>query len=105
MDCYRADAGPLEEHAAAVAVAEAVALAVLRAQFREASGSGADSGMIAQSVAQHAVVHQATGMVSAQLGVGTDEAFVRLQACAFGREQSLTEVSEDVGAHRLNLAD
>lgn len=105
LDCYRADAGPLEEVSEAIVVAEAVTVAVLQAQFRDASGGGADSGLIAQSVGQHAVVHQATGMVSAQLGVGTDEAFVRLQACAFGRGQSLIEVSEDVVARRLSLAD
>lgn len=43
-------------------------------------------------------------MGSAQLGVGTDEPFVRLQACTFGRGQSQIEVSEDVVA-RLSLAE
>lgn len=50
-----------------------------------------------------AVVHQATGMVSAQLDVTLDDAFARLQAAAFGQDRTLVDVSEDVLARRLVL--
>jgi hypothetical protein len=44
----------------------------------------------------HLVVHQASGMVSAQLGVGVGEALVRLRAYAFGHDLPLTEVARRV---------
>ena len=50
-----------------------------------------------------AEVHQATGMVSAQLGVPMDEAFVRLRAHAFADRRSLRDVARDVVARRLRL--
>jgi hypothetical protein len=52
-----------------------------------------------------AEVHQATGMVSAQLGVSLDEAFVRLRAHAFAERRSLREIAADVVARRLTLED
>lgn len=50
-----------------------------------------------------AEVHQATGMVSVQLGVGLDEAFVRLRAHAFAEGRPLREIARDVVARRLRL--
>ncbi len=50
-----------------------------------------------------AVVHQATGMLSVQLGVGMDEALVRLRAHAFAHDQPVVEVSRDIVARRLRL--
>lgn len=52
-----------------------------------------------------AEVHQATGMVSVQLGVPLDEALVRLRAYAFADGRSLREVSRDVVARRVRLED
>jgi GAF domain-containing protein len=48
-------------------------------------------------------VHQATGMVSAQLGVSLDEASVRLRAHSFARGRKLQDVAADVVARRLRL--
>ncbi|MGZ4247479.1 MAG: GAF and ANTAR domain-containing protein, partial [Solirubrobacteraceae bacterium] len=50
-----------------------------------------------------AEVHQATGIVAVQLGVGLDEAFVRLRAYAFAEGLPLREVARDVVAKRLRL--
>jgi hypothetical protein len=50
-----------------------------------------------------AVVHQATGMVSVQLGVSVEEALLRLRAHAYGSERPLGEVAEDVVARRLRF--
>jgi len=50
-----------------------------------------------------AEVHQATGIVSVQLEVPLDEAFVRLRAHAFSAGRSLREIAREVVAHRLRL--
>ena len=51
----------------------------------------------------HYVVHQASGMVSAQLGVSVGEALVRLRAYAFGNDRPLTDVARDVVARKLRF--
>jgi hypothetical protein len=48
-------------------------------------------------------VHQATGMVVAQLEVSAREAYVRLQAYAYAHERLLSEVAEDVVHRRLKF--
>ncbi|MEV8542724.1 ANTAR domain-containing protein [Streptomyces sp. NPDC051572] len=51
------------------------------------------------------VVHQATGMISVQLGVPIQEALLRLRAHAYGNERTLGAVAEDVVARRLRFGD
>lgn len=51
-----------------------------------------------------AQVHQATGMVAAQLDVKVDEAFARLRARAFADQRSLAELAGDVVARRIRFA-
>ncbi len=48
-------------------------------------------------------VHQATGMVMAQLGTDARSAYVRLQGFAFGNNRLLTDVANDVVNRRLRL--
>ena len=50
------------------------------------------------------VVHQASGMVSAQLEVTIGEALVRLRAYAFAHDRPLDSVAEDVVARRLRFS-
>ncbi|MFF4903693.1 ANTAR domain-containing protein [Streptomyces sp. NPDC001260] len=50
-------------------------------------------------------VHQATGMISVQLGVSMQEALLRLRAHAYGSERPLGEVAQDVVARRLRFRD
>lgn len=52
-----------------------------------------------------AVVHQAAGMVSVQLGSSVEEALVRLRAHAYGSDRALGDVAEDVVARRLRFRD
>ncbi|WP_328632871.1 ANTAR domain-containing protein [Streptomyces sp. NBC_00356] len=54
---------------------------------------------------QRAVVHQATGMLSVQLGTSMADALVRLRASAYGSERSLGDVAEDIVARRLRFDD
>jgi GAF domain-containing protein len=103
LNLYRDRSGPLgrEEHADALAAADLVGEAVLTMQAR------APVGQLARQLEPGAglrlVVHQASGMVAAQLEVGVDEALLRLRAYAFGRERGLTEVARDVVARRLRF--
>jgi hypothetical protein len=50
-----------------------------------------------------AEVHQATGMVSVQLGVPMEEALVRLRAHAFAHDRSIADVAREVVARQLRL--
>ncbi|MEW2166652.1 ANTAR domain-containing protein [Streptomyces sp. NPDC007084] len=52
----------------------------------------------------HAVLHQATGMVSVQLEVPLAEALLRLRAHAYSNSLNLTETARDIVARRLRLA-
>ena len=51
----------------------------------------------------HAEVHQATGMVAIQAGVGLTEALLLLRAHAFADDRSITEVARDVVARLLSF--
>jgi hypothetical protein len=51
----------------------------------------------------HAVVHQATGMVKAQLNIGIAEALVRLRAYAYAEERPIEDVARDVVGRRLRF--
>jgi hypothetical protein len=48
-------------------------------------------------------IHQATGMVVAQLGVGATDAFARLRAYAFAEHRLRGDVARDVVARRLRF--
>ena len=50
-------------------------------------------------------VHQATGMLVAQLGVGAAESFVRLRAYAFAQGMPLSDVARDVISRRVRFGD
>jgi hypothetical protein len=50
-----------------------------------------------------AEVHQATGMISVQLGVSIEEAFVRLRAHAFSSSTALSDVAGEVVNRRLRF--
>jgi hypothetical protein len=50
-----------------------------------------------------AEIDQAAGMISVQLAVGIEEAFVRLRAHAYAQGRSLTDVARDVVARRLRF--
>jgi hypothetical protein len=75
---------------------------------REAAGlhhpdAGAVEGLLSEREGYRAEIDQATGMITVQLGVGIDEAFVRLRAYAYARDRRLTDVARDVVARRLRF--
>jgi GAF domain-containing protein len=105
LNLYRDQPGPLtdEQHADALAMAEIVTRAVLVMQ------SNAPSGQLAAELAKGAdfeyVVHQASGMVAAQLDVSVAQALIRLRGYAFGNDRPLREVAKDVVQRRLRFDD
>jgi hypothetical protein len=50
-----------------------------------------------------AEIDQATGMLTVQLGVIAEEAFVRLRAYAYSEDRRLADVASDIVARRLRL--
>jgi GAF domain-containing protein len=52
-----------------------------------------------------AIVHQATGMIAAQLNVGVAEALVRLRAKAFATDRPIDQVAGEVVADRRRFED
>jgi hypothetical protein len=100
---YRHRPGPLadDERALGLVVADVATQIVLAVQ----AGAPPDTvhALLAGEPAHWAEVHQATGMVSVQLGVSMDEAFVRLRAHAFADGRSLRDVARDVVSRRLTL--
>jgi hypothetical protein len=103
LNLYRDRPGPLtdEQHADALAVAAIAAQAVLVLQ------AGASPGGLAEALETGAdfqyVVHQASGMVAAQLDVSVGHALIRLRAYAFGNDRSLTDVARAVVARTLRF--
>ncbi len=59
--------------------------------------------LLANEPAHWAEIHQATGIVSVQLDVPLDEAFIRLRAHAFASDSSLRGLARDVVSGHLRL--
>lgn len=101
---YRDRPAPLgdEELALGLVLAEVATHTILGLQ----AGAPAEQlhVLLADEPAHWAEIHQATGMVSAQLGVSLDDAFVRLRSHAFANDRALREVAGDVVDRRLCLA-
>lgn len=102
---YRDHAAGLseEELALGLVLADVATQAILGLQ----AGAAPDElhALLAQEPAHWAEIHQATGMVSAQLGVPLDEAFIRLRSHAFAEGRALREVASEVILRHLRLAE
>lgn len=103
LNLYRDYPGSLsgDEHADALVMADVAARAVLAMQAQASPGA-----LAAELVAGAdflIVVHQASGMVSAQISVSVAEALIRLRAYAFANDRPLSEVAQDVVARRLRF--
>jgi hypothetical protein len=103
LNLYNDKAGNLtdDQYIDALIMADVAAQALLLLQ------ANAPPDMVAAELEASAnfqyVVHQASGMVAAQLEVPVGQAVVRLRAHAFGNNRSLTEVARDVVQRRLRF--
>jgi hypothetical protein len=94
-----------QQCADAGALAAALTSAFLGGDARR-DGDGSALGVPEPASGLHRpAVHQATGMISVQLGVSMQEALLRLRAHAYGSERPLGEVAQDVVARRLRFHD
>jgi hypothetical protein len=103
LDLFNTRPGPLtaDQHADALVMADVAAQAVLVMQ------SGARPGALAVELEAGAnfqyVVHQAAGMVAAQLDASVGQALIRLRAHAFASGRTLGDVAQDVVMRTLRL--
>jgi hypothetical protein len=103
LNLYCNATGPLddEQHTDALLMASIAAQALLLLQ------AGAPPGTVATELEANAdfqyVVHQASGMVAAQLDIPVHQALVRLRANAFGNDRSLTDLARDVVERRVRF--
>lgn len=105
LDLYRDRPGMLatEELAIALLLAEVVTDVVLDLQAEVVAGKVHDE-LIDEHGVYAARVHQASGVVAAQLGVTLAVALARLRAYAFVEGRPLTEVAEAVLAGGVRIA-
>jgi hypothetical protein len=104
LNLYRARPGGLrgDELADALAFADAAGTILLTA-----AGGLPEAAELAWQLddgsAHQAQVHQATGMIIAQLGIDAAAAFARLRAYAYAHDRRLGDVARDVVARRLRF--
>ncbi len=105
LNLYCDASGPLtdDQHADALVMADVAARAVLAMQASAPAGRLAVE-LEAGSDFQY-VVHQASGMVAAQLDVSVGHALTRLRAYAFGHDRPLAEIAHEVVSRRLRFDD
>jgi len=104
LDVYRSQPGSLlpRELADALVLADAVLVLALD----ERGGIAPDLGNLLDTTVsvRRAQVHQATGMVAAQLGVSMTDALAALRAYAYTRGRRLADVAADILARRVRLS-
>ncbi len=91
--------GPEQE--LCVSLARAIAGPALRRAVRLADADDSTKG----SVELRREVHQATGMILAQLGVSATDAFTRLRAHSFAQGRPVHDVAREVLARDLNFGE
>lgn len=103
LNLYADRAGPLtdDQYTDALVMADVAAQAVLLLQADAAPDEVAVE--LESNANFQYVVHQASGMVAAQLDVTVGQALIRLRAHAFGNDASLTDVARDVVDRRLRF--
>jgi hypothetical protein len=100
LDLYRRTPGALSAVHMQDALSAADAATLLLLGLRVDAG---DEQAWDRSWGSRAEIHQATGMVVAQLGISVADAFARLRAHAFAEQRLLGDVARDVVARRLRF--
>jgi hypothetical protein len=104
LDLYRAQPGDLERErlADALLLADTACALLLEAAPRR-DRPRPNGGWPEQAGSPHPEVHQATGMITVQLGVSVAVALIRLRAYAYAHDRRLRDVAGDVVARRLRF--
>lgn len=104
LDLCRDTVGPLEDVDVREAMALASAATALLLHLQMISGPGHVHVDLADSLVDRSVVHQASGMVSAQIESDLADALTVLRARAFASGRPLVEVARDVVARTLRFS-
>lgn len=105
LDLYRDVPGPLTapDLVEALAFADAATAVVLHLQDHDGDASAGSS--LIGPIDSRAVVHQATGMITIQLGIGLTEAMLRLRAHAYASRRTVSAIAADVVSRRMFFDD
>jgi hypothetical protein len=103
LDLYRNEPVPIEadELTAMLAVADIVTMVLLSRPPPDVDANAIDAWWTPSPTSSE--IHQATGMVVAQLSVTPRIAYLRLRAYAFSNDRPLTEVAREVIERRLRF--
>jgi hypothetical protein len=104
LDLYRAQPGELdrEQLADALVLADTACALLLDAEV-ERERPRLNGGAPEPAGSSQPEVHQATGMITVQLGVSMAVALIRLRAHAYAHDRRLRDVARDVVARRLRF--
>lgn len=100
LDLYRKAPGSLSQAQLRDAISAADIATLMFLGMRTDPG---DEAWLDHSVHSRAEIHQATGMVLAQLGVSAENALARMRAYAFLEQRLLSDVAHDVVTRRLRF--
>ncbi len=105
LNLYRDRPGPLsdDQHADSLVMADVAAKVVMTMQSEAAPGEVAAE--LEAGANLRFVVHQASGMVSVQLGITVAEALTTIRAYAFSNDRVLDDVAKDVVTRRVRFDD
>ncbi|MFE6175178.1 GAF and ANTAR domain-containing protein [Streptomyces sp. NPDC056464] len=105
LDLYRDSPGDLTDRDLRTArlVAGLMTAALIQLPHSDEEGRPGSEEWLNGLAADHDQVYQATGMLMAQLGIGTDEALARLRAYSYAHGRTALDVSGDVVGHRLRF--
>lgn len=105
LDLYRDTPAPLTtaDLTEALAFADAATEVVLHLQ--DHAGDHGAGSPLTEPMDSRAEVHQATGMISIQLGVSLAEALLRLRAHAYATGQAVSDIAADVVNRRMSFGD
>jgi hypothetical protein len=100
LDLYRKAPGALSDAQLRDVMSAADMAALMFLGVRTDPGDGV---WLDNSLHGRAEIHQATGMVLAQLGVSAQDALARMRAYAFAEQRLLSDVARDVVSRRLRF--
>ncbi|MFD0440099.1 GAF and ANTAR domain-containing protein [Streptomyces chartreusis] len=105
LDLYRESPGDLSDRELHTArtVAGMMTVALMALPHTDEGREPGDERWLSGLATDHDQVYQATGMIMAQLHIGTAEALARLRAHAFAHGRTALDTAGDVVTHRLRF--
>lgn len=105
LDLYRDVPGHLSDHDLAEAMAFADAATVVVLHLQNHNGPQGAHPALAGPIDSRAEIHQATGMITVQLGISLAEAMLRLRAHAYATGRTVSAIAADVVSRRMSFND